>query len=135
MSVWVGFYDHETGEITGVTTGTPRSIIAHRQPFVILPEYRKDWDLTHIVVNDQLTPRPPEALAALYLQRAMVDLRVRRNGLLKNDVDPIVTNPLRWDGLTDENRVALTAYRQALLDWPETETDPLNPTPPVAPEF
>lgn len=135
MKDWVAFYDHETGEITAITSGTPGSLIAHRRPYAALTEYRIDWDQTHIVVNDQVVPRPAAALEALRLERALSALRQWRAGLLKNEVDPIVTNPLRWDALTQPQQEALLAYRLALLDWPEAETDPLNPTPPVAPEI
>lgn len=131
----VAFYDHETGEITAITQGSPGSLIAHRQPFVLLPEYRPDWDLTHIVVDDQLAERPAEGLAALRLEAAMARLRERRDGYLRSQVDPLVTNPLRWAALSPDQQAAMAAYRQALLDWPEVEADPLNPTPPTPPEI
>lgn len=134
MNRWVAYYDHETGEIGDVTHGSPGSLIAHRRPYVDLPDYRVDWALTHIVVDDQLVPRPAEALAALRLELAMADLRNKRMALLKTEVDPIAGSQLRWAALSAEQQTALAAYRQALLDWPSTEPDPLNPTPPAEPE-
>lgn len=135
MSAWVAFYDHETGEITAVTSGTRGSLIAHRRPYVELPEWRPDWQETHVVVDHQLVERPAEALAALRLKRALAALRNTRMALLRTEVDPIAGNHLRWEALTAERRADLAAYREALLDWPETEPDPLNPTPPPAPEI
>jgi len=45
--------------------------------------------------------------------------RNERDYLLRTFVDPIVTNPLRWDALTVEEQEAMKAYRQALLDVTE----------------
>ncbi|SFK41407.1 phage tail assembly chaperone [Caulobacter sp. UNC279MFTsu5.1] len=129
----VAFYDHETGEITAITQGLPGSIIAHRRPYVVLPEFRSDWDLTHVVIDDQLVERGSADMASMALTRAMAALRARRDGLLRNEFDPIRSNPERWDPLSSEQKAALLAYRQALRDWPDTEAEPLNPTPPSPP--
>lgn len=92
------------------------------------------WDFTHEVVAGEVVARDPAVLAAINRTNAVRRLRARRNALLRNDVDPIVTNPIRWAELSAEQQAAWLAYRQALLDWPEAEADPLNPTPPIAPE-
>lgn len=134
MTMTVAFYDYESGEITSITQGLAGSLIAHHRPYVVLPEFRRDWAETHVVVDDQLVERSAEDLAALRLERAIAALRNMRMALLRTEVDPIVTNPIRWGELSGEQQAALTAYRQALLDWPDTETDPLNPTPPTPPE-
>ena len=39
--------------------------------------------------------------------------RLRR---LVREVDPVVTNPLRWNSLSPEKQAEWSAYRQALLD-------------------
>lgn len=49
-------------------------------------------------------------------EQAAKRVRVTRDGKLRREVDPIVTNPLRWADLTDASRVEWTAYRRALLD-------------------
>jgi hypothetical protein len=43
-------------------------------------------------------------------------IRGQRNRLLANEVDPLVTNPLRWAELTETQQAAWTQYRRALLD-------------------
>lgn len=48
--------------------------------------------------------------------QAMNDLRILRSEVLQNEVDPIVTNPLRWDALTAEKQQEWKDYRQAWLD-------------------
>jgi hypothetical protein len=54
---------------------------------------------------------------------ALILLREVRDGLLASEVDPIVSNPLRWNGMTEEKQQEWAAYRQALLDLPETQTN------------
>lgn len=53
---------------------------------------------------------------------AMSDLRELRNKKLEQDVDPLVTNPLRWDALSAEKQQEWKDYRQALLDLPTTQS-------------
>ena len=45
-------------------------------------------------------------------------LRAQRDDKLVNEVDPIVTNPLRWGELTDATQAAWTQYRTDLLNLP-----------------
>lgn len=49
-------------------------------------------------------------------------LRAIREDLLITEVDPIVTNSLRWNSLTPEKQQEWTNYRQALLDLPADTT-------------
>lgn len=55
--------------------------------------------------------------------QAIEEVRARRDRLLVAEVDPIVTNPLRWGDLTTEKQVQWAAYRTALLsitdDYPD----------------
>jgi agmatine/peptidylarginine deiminase len=61
-------------------------------------------------------------------------LRVQRDQKLVNEVDPIVTNPLRWAELTDAKQAEWTQYRTDLLNlpaqagFPNTVTWPTKPT-------
>lgn len=60
--------------------------------------------------------------------------RARRDDLLRYQVDPFVTNPLRWGALSESEQQEVSTYRQALLDvsaqagfpqsivWPERPT-------------
>ena len=49
-------------------------------------------------------------------------LRDTRDNILKNEVDPIVSNPLRWNAMTEAKQQEWTDYRQALLDLPSTQS-------------
>jgi len=104
---------------------------AWHQPHVVVDEWRPDWDSTHYVEDGEAVPIPPRIIAAIVTAMARVRLRVRRNGLLRDVVDPLLTNPVRWAELTAEQQTSVLAHRQALLDWPATEKRPRNPTPPV----
>ena len=61
-------------------------------------------------------------------------LRAQRDQKLVMEVDPIVTNPLRWAELTDAKQVEWTQYRTDLLNlpdqagFPNTVTWPTKPT-------
>ncbi len=61
-------------------------------------------------------------------------LRVQRDQKLAEEVDPIVTNPLRWAELTDAKQAEWTQYRTDLLNmpgqagFPNTVTWPNKPT-------
>jgi len=52
------------------------------------------------------------------------DTRFYRNELLVREVDPIVTNPLRWAELSSTEQQAWTDYRTALLDVPQQASFP-----------
>ena len=60
--------------------------------------------------------------------------REKRDLLLVQEVDPIVTNPLRWAELTDAKQAEWTQYRTDLLNlpaqagFPNTVTWPTKPT-------
>ena len=61
-------------------------------------------------------------------------LRAQRDGKLIQEVDPLVTNPLRWAELTDVKQAEWTQYRTDLLNlpdqagFPNTVTWPTKPT-------
>tara|TARA_R110000796_G_scaffold249710_1_gene377814 strand:- start:29 stop:448 length:420 start_codon:yes stop_codon:yes gene_type:complete len=61
-------------------------------------------------------------------------LRSERDSKLVNEVDPIVTNPLRWAELTEGKQAEWTQYRTNLLNlpaqagFPNTITWPTKPT-------
>jgi hypothetical protein len=50
--------------------------------------------------------------------------RKERDLILSNDVDPIVSNTLRWNSMTEAKRTEWTNYRQALLDIEDLEGYP-----------
>ena len=61
-------------------------------------------------------------------------LRGQRNKHLRTEVDPLVTNPLRWAELTDAKQAEWTQYRTDLLNlpaqagFPNTVAWPTKPT-------
>ena len=61
-------------------------------------------------------------------------LRGQRDQKLAEEVDPVVTNPLRWAELTDAKQAEWTQYRTDLLNlpaqagFPNTVTWPTKPT-------
>jgi len=56
-----------------------------------------------------------------------------KRGLRLLELDPIVSNPLRWAELSAEKQEEYTNYRLALLDLPENTIDPRNPVWPNKP--
>ncbi len=60
--------------------------------------------------------------------------RAKRDDLLKTLVDPIATNPLRWDDLSAEKQEEWANYRRQLLAVPEQPGFPHNVLWPVQPE-
>lgn len=60
--------------------------------------------------------------------------RTQRNSILANEVDPIVSNPLRWAAMSQDKRVEWAAYRQALLDVPQQAGFPASVNWPSKPE-
>ena len=56
-----------------------------------------------------------------------------RDKILVEEVDPIVSNTLRWNDMTDAKRLEWTNYRQALLDVPAQAGYPDNITWPTKP--
>ena len=62
------------------------------------------------------------------------NLRGQRDQRLAEEVDPIVTNPLRWAELTESKQAEWTQYRTDLLNlpaqagFPNTVTWPTKPT-------
>lgn len=57
-------------------------------------------------------------------------VRQQRNRLLRQ-VDVVVSNPLRWEELSQTDQSAYAEYRQALLDVPQQDGFPFNVEWPV----
>ena len=60
-------------------------------------------------------------------------LRGQRDQKLVEEVDPIVTNPLRWGDLTESKQAEWTQYRTDLLNLPEQSGFPNSVTWPTKP--
>ena len=61
-------------------------------------------------------------------------IRLERNFKLVTEVDPLVSNHLRWNDLTDTQRTAWTQYRTDLLNIPQQAGFPHDVTWPIKPE-
>jgi len=77
-------------------------------------------------------PLTDEEIAHGALERIKAE-RETRDRILVEEVDPIVSNALRWNDMTDAKRLEWTNYRQALLDVPAQDGYPYNITWPTKP--
>jgi len=66
--------------------------------------------------------------------RLAATLRGQRDQKLIEEVDPLVTNPLRWAELTDAKQAEWTQYRTDLLNLPDQAGFPNTVTWPTKPE-
>jgi hypothetical protein len=92
------------------------------------------WDAEAFVLRGGIPrARNTRSRADLVMQRLWRAVRQKRQHLLLQHVDSM--SPARWQGMSEAERDRITAYRQALLDVPQTQTDPRNivwPDPPGA---
>lgn len=65
--------------------------------------------------------------------QASAAVRAQRDSILANEVDPIVSNPLRWADMTTEEQNAWSQYRTDLLNVPQQAGFPHNVTWPTKP--
>lgn len=65
---------------------------------------------------------------------AATAVRQQRDTILATQVDPIVSNPLRWADLSAEKQADWTTYRRALLDITAQSGFPHDVVWPVAPQ-
>ena len=72
-----------------------------------------------------------EDYKTLVLTQVVKSARAKRDTLLQTIIDAM--NPMRWETLTDVQKDAWRAYRQALLDVPQQEGFPVNVVWPVPP--
>ena len=77
-------------------------------------------------------PLTDEEIAHGALERIKGEREIR-DKILVEEVDPIVSNTLRWNDMTDAKRLEWTNYRQALLDVPAQAGYPDNITWPTKP--
>ena len=67
-------------------------------------------------------------------QEAEEEVRGKREYTLIYEVDPIISNTLRWADMTTEKQNAWTAYRQDLLDITNQDGFPHNVVWPTSPD-
>jgi hypothetical protein len=66
---------------------------------------------------------------------AAEEARNIRDNRLSTEIDPILTNPLRWADLNQEKQQELTDYRRNLLDISNQEGWPHNINWPTKPNY
>lgn len=74
-------------------------------------DYPEMWEEVVEAEPAPYTPPPEQVLAW--------QVRDERDARLARDVDPLVTNPLRWADLSEARKEEVAAYRRALLAVPE----------------
>ena len=69
-----------------------------------------------------------------YVETTAWVVRMKRDERLVKEVDPLVTNPLRWADLTEDKQAEWTQYRRDLLDITDQAGFPNDITWPTKPE-
>lgn len=87
-------------------------------------------DSSHNTIIDGVTSQQDHRTEA----QKTIDYRKYRDELLEMEVDPIVTNPLRWADLSAEKQQEWTDYRTALLNVPQQAGFPNTITWPTKPQ-
>lgn len=77
-------------------------------------------------------PLTDEEIAHGALERIKAE-REARDRILVEEVDPIVSNALRWNDMTDAKRTEWTNYRTDLLNLPEQAGFPNSVSWPTKP--
>jgi hypothetical protein len=92
-----------------------------------------DNDEVKALIGSSIAAYVPPTQAELDAEAAAI-VRSRRDMLLAIEVDPIVSNPLRWADMTTEQQNAWSQYRTDLLNITDQEGFPHNVTWPTKPE-
>ena len=74
-----------------------------------------DNDALLALIGTNFTPYNAPTQAELDEEKA-VQVREDREFILTSVIDPLVSNPLRWAGLTEDQQSAWSQYRTDLLD-------------------
>ena len=124
------FYNDSTGEIVTEGKGT-EPVIAEGEwvGFSYLSTETK-YSLNHKVNLETLEITLDQDKAD---NEAAFFVRHERDGILTAVVDPMVTNPLRWNALTDTKQTEWTQYRTDLLNIPDQSGFPNSVTWPTRP--
>lgn len=85
------------------------------------------------LIGSDFTPYTPPTQEELDAKTAQT-VRNERDFKLTSEVDPIVTNPLRWADLTEAKQTEWTTYRTDLLNVPQQAGFPNTITWPTKPE-
>ena len=119
----------ENGQILGWYDAEIHSTIPEPNIQVTDEVWQNAINLSHNTIIDGVTSQTDHRSEA----QKSTDVRLLRNELLVTDVDPIVTNPLRWADLSAEKQQEWTDYRTALLNVPQQAGFPNTITWPTKP--
>lgn len=101
-------------------------------PYMLTP-----WDTDTTIDNSELLSLIGSDFVAFSQedadQRKSDEVRHIRNQRLIHEVDPIVTNSLRWGDLSAQEKADVSAYRLALLDVPSQSGFPYTISWPTKP--
>jgi len=102
----------------------------------LLTDYDEDTtvdnDAVMALIGTDFEAYVPPTQAELDTEAA-AQVRYERNNRLVTEVDPIVSNALRWADLTAEQQAAWTQYRSDLLAVPQQDGFPNTITWPTKP--
>lgn len=121
-------------------TNTVLDVEINHPEYGWIPYLLTDYDVDNTVDNDAVlaligsnfeayVPPTQEELDA----EAASGVRYERDQLLKTQVDPIVSNPLRWADMTTAEQNAWSQYRTDLLNITDQAGFPHNVTWPTKP--
>jgi|TARA_B110000908_G_scaffold103001_1_gene121383 hypothetical protein len=82
-------------------------------------------------ISAYAAPTPPTQAETDAINAA--EIRMSRDSTLRGFVDPVVSNPLRWSGLTSTQQTEVTQYRTDLLNITTQSTFPTSVTWPTRP--
>lgn len=103
----------------------------------LLTDYDEDQTVDNAVVTaligTDFEAYVPPTQAELDAEAA-AEVRADRDMLLQNEVDPIVSNPLRWADMTTAEQNAWSQYRTDLLNITDQSGFPHSVTWPTKPE-
>lgn len=124
------FYNNDTGEIVAENKGTEPLIEDGEWVGFSYLSTKTKYSLNHKVNLETLEITLDQDKAD---NEAAFFVRHERDDILTAVVDPIVTNPLRWNALTDAKQAEWTQYRTDLLNLPDQAGFPNSVTWPTKP--
>ena len=91
-----------------------------------------DNDALLVLIGDDFTAYVAPTQSELDAEAA-ASVRLQRDSILETEVDPIVSNPLRWSDMTTAEQNAWSQYRTDLLNITDQVGFPHNVTWPTQP--
>jgi len=119
-------YETETGRIAGGFFNETNALANSGNGFLVMEyDFEAYPSLELYKINNGAITPDPDLLAA--------SIRKDRDEVLRNTVDPIVSNSLRWADLTAAKQTEWTQYRIDLLNIPDQAGFPTDITWPTKP--